>query len=501
MTSVTTVPQIAIRLAGTALDHAQLRSLAEVRVQQRLSQPALCELLWVSTGQRPLPVLPGEPLELLFDDLSVFSGDVTAVEHLVGPDRTAQMRVRAYDRLHRLRKRQNVRAYVDVALDELTRTLTSGDGLTVHCDVTPPVLRHVVQFQRSDFDLLADLVARSGLYFSVHDGVLHISDLTSNDGVTDTLTLGTTLMNAEFELNADTACAAVRTHAWDPAFAATRTAVAEAARLGREIDADVRPADTGGETRALLNCLADDDTQAQRAAQGELDRRAGRTIVFTGLAQGSASLRPGSRVRIEGAADTLCGIYTLTSVTHRIDGGAGFVSSLSTEPPPDPRQPSGATVTIGLVTQVEDPEARGRIRVRLPAYNDAETGWLPVVMPGVGQDKGIIAAPNIDDTVLLLSPDGDPARALIIGGLPGPGGPVDTGVSAGQVRRFLIRTAGGLSLSFDDAGKTIVLQDSAGSRVVLSPEAVLLQAATDLRIEAPGRSIRILADTVDFERG
>jgi phage protein D/phage baseplate assembly protein gpV len=496
------VPDVRIAIAGAAIPAAARRAVAEIRVQQSLSQPTLCELVWLMTDAGDASfVRPGAELSLHVDDRLLFSGDVTAIEYVHTASSGREVRVRAYDRLHRLRKRQDVRAYVHIALDELARELVKRDGLAAAISTAAPVFRHLVQAQQSDYDLLADLVARSGLYFWLDGTTLRLMDLAST-GAPLALTLGDNLLRAEFELNADTTCAAVYTLGWDPSLVAPRQATANRAHAGRAIGAELDSADGHGDaTRSLLNTLADDETQAQRAAQGELDRRVNRSVIFTGAADGDTRLTPGSRVDVRGVAAEFAGTYTVASVTHRVDGAGGFVCEFSTAPPIDRRTGTGAAVTLGIVTQVEDPENRGRIRVRLPAYNDAESGWLPVVLPGVGQDKGIVATPNIDDTVLLLAPDGDPSRALVIGGVPGRGGPVDAGVSEGQVRRFFIRTAGGLSLSFDDAAKTIRLQDAVQNQLELSPNGVVLHAATDLRIQAPGRSITILADAIDFERG
>jgi uncharacterized protein involved in type VI secretion and phage assembly len=497
---VAALPEIRVVVAGAPMS-ATSQTIAELRIQQHLSRPTLCELVCVIAGDTgDSMVSPGDELELYVDDQPLFAGDVTAIEYAQTPSRGRELRLRAYDRLHRLRKRQDVRAYVDIALAELATELVRRDGVSV-ASAAGPVFRHVVQGQQSDHDLLADLVARSGLYFWLDGRTLRLVDLTSTDPPL-AMTLGANLLRAEFELNADASCSTVRAHAWDASTVSPRQGTADSANAARTSRANVSADQVHGDsTRMLLNLLADDDSQAQRAAQAELDRRAGRTVIFSGTADGDVRLKPGSRVEIDDVPAEFAGIYTLTAVTHRIDGLGGFVSELSTLPPPDRAPGAAAAVTLGLVTQVEDPERRGRIRVRLPAYNDAESGWLPVVLPGIGENKGFVATPNIDDTVLLLAPDGDPSRALVIGGVPGRGGPVDAGVSEGQVRRFFIKTAGGLSLSFDDATGTIRLQDAVNNLLELSPNRVVLHSSTDLRIEAPGRAIKILADAIDFERG
>jgi hypothetical protein len=79
-------------------------------------------------------------------------------------------------------------------------------------------------------------------------------------------------------------------------------------------------------------------------------------------------------------------------------------------------------------------------------------------------------------------------------------GPPDSGVEEGAVRRYTLLTRGGHRVQLDDAQQVIRLQDSTGSYVELSPEKVHLCAAVDLEIEAPGQSVTIRGQSIDFER-
>ena len=74
----------------------------------------------------------------------------------------------------------------------------------------------------------------------------------------------------------------------------------------------------------------------------------------------------------------------------------------SLAPPAQPPVHPQSTATLGLVTNVNDPEGLGRIRVKLPSYSDLESEWLEVVLPAAGADKGFIALPDVDDRVLVL---------------------------------------------------------------------------------------------------
>jgi phage baseplate assembly protein V len=156
-------------------------------------------------------------------------------------------------------------------------------------------------------------------------------------------------------------------------------------------------------------------------------------------------------------------------------------------------------MALGKVSAVDDPEGLGRVRVRLPAFGDIETGWIQVLGVGAGARKGLSILPDTDDQVLVSLVRGDLGQAIVLGGLYGDANP-DPGVEGGSVRRFSLQTAGGQRLFFDDQRRTVRISDAAGSHLELGPDGVALHSKVPLTIEAPGQSLVFRASTIDFER-
>jgi phage baseplate assembly protein gpV len=276
------------------------------------------------------------------------------------------------------------------------------------------------------------------------------------------------------------------------------------ARLGLGIGASLEPGDVGGTgERTIIDETVGDDLQAEAIAQRELDFRAAREVTLRGVAEGDPKLRPGTPVQIENLGPSLVGRYVLTSVDHTFDSVKGFVSTISTAPPA-PREPKrGPVAALGIVTQVDDPEGYGRVRVKLPTYRDIETDWMGVVTPGAGLGKGLLALPDVQDTVLVLLPSGDPANGVVLGGLYGSmtREEWDWGVDANAVKRYTLRTPGGQRIRLDDSKDSLRLENSDGSYIEMTPEKVMLHSQRDLQIEAPGRNLVIKANKVNFQRG
>jgi phage baseplate assembly protein V len=252
--------------------------------------------------------------------------------------------------------------------------------------------------------------------------------------------------------------------------------------------------------RTLANDAAQDESQAEALAQAELDSRTARAITLHGLAEGNPALRPGRCVTVSGLAGHLCGRYVLTCVTHTVDCDRGYLSEISTLPPPARRRTGTAVAAPGVVTAVNDPERLGRVQVRLPSYGDLETGWIGVVTVAAGPNKGFVALPDAGDQVLVMFPHEDPAQGVVLGGLYGAVGPPDAGVRDGSVRRYTLLAPGGQRFVLDDDAGSVRFENGTGSFVELSPEAVTLHAAANLVIEAPGNQVVIQGQNVDFRR-
>ena len=85
------------------------------------------------------------------------------------------------------------------------------------------------------------------------------------------------------------------------------------------------------------------------------------------------------------------------------------------------RLPSGAVFApvIAIVTDNDDPDELGRIRVKYPTLEggEIESWWLRQATPNGGKDRGLYALPEKDDEVLVLFLHGDPDQGVVIGQL------------------------------------------------------------------------------------
>ena len=75
-------------------------------------------------------------------------------------------------------------------------------------------------------------------------------------------------------------------------------------------------------------------------------------------------------------------------------------------------------MVVGIVTNNQDPDGMGRIKVRLPFSSDTdESNWARIAVPMAGKDRGFYFLPEIDDEVLVAFEHGDPRFPFILGAL------------------------------------------------------------------------------------
>lgn len=215
-----------------------------VRVASRLAQPAQCEVTldpgpagsgWV--GGWPL----GEPLAVRVAGESLFDGEVTAVELVRGPDGNGLTRVRGYDRLHRLRQRQQVRVFESVTVAGLVEAVAGDLGVTVEADEPGPRVERLIQHRQHDLGLLVEAAGRAGLYPVLRGDTLRLVTL-AGAGEPVKLHYGQSLWEARVEANLDRVAGGYTAWGWHPQRAEVIEEKATSPRSGRHVS--LRPGRT-----------------------------------------------------------------------------------------------------------------------------------------------------------------------------------------------------------------------------------------------------------------
>jgi phage baseplate assembly protein V len=490
--------RIDIDIDGARLSPELEAALTSARISQRLSRPSSCELVFAGTRDALRfgdGLRAGAPLRLSTNGprAAVFDGYITALEYGHGPSRDGRLSIRGHDALQRLAGRQPVRAHVETTIAELAQALSADLGFDVACPDNGPLLHRLTQFRQSDLDLLADAAELCGLYFFAHDRTLELFTL-EGSATRVTLTFGESLLEVRTQVNSQYACRSVLAMGWAPTRVEAHTSTAASTRTPRPATVSA----AGGE-RTLAGVAVEDEQQAEALAQAVLDWRAAQEMTLWGVAEGDPLLRPGTRIAVAGISPMGAGSYVLTEAMHIVDAAGGYVTEISTAPPAPRAATAAPLVGWGIVTRVDDPDGQGRVQVKLPAFGDVETSWIPVVSPGAGTGKGLVIIPDVGDHVLLLSLQGNPAQSIVVGGLYG--AHRLPGEHRASPHVFSLTSQSGHSITLDDERRFVRVQNADGSCIEMKNGAMSLHASGDLTIEAPGRTITIRGNQIDFVQG
>ena len=183
------------------------------------------------------------------------------------------------------------------------------------------------------------------------------------------------------------------------------------------------------------------------------------------------------------------------------------------------------TPQLAEVIAVEDPEQRGRIEIRLLAYQGVEQQnarlWARVAVPFAGDGRGAFLMPDVGDEVLVSFVNGDPRQAVVVGGLwngasrppEQAGRRIDRWTLTGKAgSRIAIvepeggdatvefSTPGGVRGSLSDEGGGRIRLQMAGASITLDSEGITLQTGLKVKIEA-GAQVEVSAAMVSVNAG
>jgi hypothetical protein len=184
-------------------------------------------------------------------------------------------------------------------------------------------------------------------------------------------------------------------------------------------------------TRTAGQFPANSQAEADAVATSLLLRASGGAVVLRGDATGNPWLGAGDEVALERVGRRLSGNYRVTSVEHVygadrpyttrfVCGGkdAADMTDLLNSSAADLGRRGWGSLVIGLVTNNDDPDKLGRVKVRFPTLSDAdESTWARVATPGGGAQRGLQWLPEVGDEVLVGFELDDKTRPMILGGL------------------------------------------------------------------------------------
>jgi len=509
------ISQVYLKIDGTDVSEDVMESLISVEVDDNLNLPDTFiihvrdpRLEWVDSDTYAL----GKSVEISARSdnrtVKLMDGEITAIEPRISRDALPTLVARGYDRCHRLHREKKTTSFNQVTDSDIANSIARQVGLRANVDTTREVHEYVLQDNQTDWEFLWERAQRIGYRVFVEGDELHFRSAPQSTEV-PVLEWGANLIEFNPRLNTSRQVGEVIVRGWDP--------VQKQEIVGRA----TRPQDTpevgereqGGETAQRAFGVAGTEViedrpvatqaEADALAQSICDERGQDFITAEGVCTGNPGVQAGAMIELRNVGNRFGGRYRVSHALHRYDT-EGYTTEFTIGGRHGntlgellaPRNGRSRSPMVGTVTDINDPQDLGRVKVRLPSRGGQELGWARFVSAGGGNERGFMWLPEVGDEVLVVFEHEDIHRPFVLGGLWSnedrpPASASDCVDSQGRAIWRGLRSRTGMKLVVSDQPNEERIglyspNDDIYLRVSESDNAVEIKSRGDVNIEADG---------------
>jgi phage protein D len=431
-----------ILIDGSEIEADLSRRVREVRIQNYLRLPDTCTLAASfpkgEDGQgEPIDQSPfdiGATLEVRLgarEELTtstVFKGEIVTLEPRWGAG-GVELLVRAFDHSHMLMRRRNVRTFQNQTSSDIVSKLLTEAGFQADCDPSGEPHEFVQQNNETDWEMIWRLADRSGMALVIDGRSASLRKPSAENAIE--LEWPTTLRSFHPRVTAIQQVGEVTLRAQDPktkqAIDVSVSSPQQVAQVGvnrQTVVAAFEEAKTHIATEPVKS-----QAEGTSVAQAKLDRLANAYVAIEASTSGNPKIKAGASVKISGVGEQFSGTYPVAQAVHVFRGGSTYETSFSNLPNNTllaatgsgrgAGQPSfGSQLVLGVVTNNQDPDDMGRVRVRYPALaDDAEGTWARIATLSAGNERGALMLPVVGEEVLIGFEHDDTTRPYVLGSL------------------------------------------------------------------------------------
>ena len=161
-------------------------------------------------------------------------------------------------------------------------------------------------------------------------------------------------------------------------------------------------------------------------------------------------------------------------------------------------------VVVGIVTNIDDPDGLGRVKVKFPwLKEDVESHWSRIMSLMAGNKSGCVFRPEVEDEVLVLFEHGDTRYPYVIGALWNgqDAMPSERGSDSDNNIR-LIKSRSGHIIKLDDTAgseKIEIIDKKEKNTIVIDTSSNKISISADTDIELKASNGKILLDATEIE--
>jgi uncharacterized protein involved in type VI secretion and phage assembly len=162
-------------------------------------------------------------------------------------------------------------------------------------------------------------------------------------------------------------------------------------------------------------------------------------------------------------------------------------------------------VVVGVVTNNQDPDGLGRVKVKFPWLSDAdESNWARVAAPMAGKERGVYFLPEVDDEVLVAFEQGDLRFPYVLGALWNGKDSPPAKNADGKNNLRVIKSRSGHVIRLNDAEgqeKIEILDKSGKNKIVFDTanNTITITADKDITLSAAQGTIKLEAQKIEIK--
>jgi phage protein D len=378
----------------------------------------------------------------------ILKGEITAIEVHFTEKTQAPIIVRGYDVSHRLHRGRFNRSFQNMTDSDIVKKIAKEAGIDFgQIDESGIPHDYLFQENQTNMEFLRERSQRLGFELFVQDGKLNFRKPKADHKELKLKWLKD-LSRFQVRMTSTEQVKEVEVRSWDYTQKRSIVATAQAEQLITKTE-NGKGSDTSSKFHnkptnpkmIVVDQPVGSPKEADAIAQAVCNQLGGQFICADAKAEGNPQIRVGRAVELQ-EMGSYSGKYYVTETCHlyqerlyttefSVRGlrGGNILTTLVPQTRPQP----GQTLLIGIVTDNQDPQGWGRVKVKFPTLTeDHSSDWARVVNSGAGAHRGFDCLPEIDDEVLVGFEHGDIHRPFVLGGVwngkDAPPNPVDKNV-------------------------------------------------------------------------
>jgi phage protein D/phage baseplate assembly protein gpV len=530
MPATTFLSQFFVKVGGNNVPQAFMDDVLEIVVDSSLYLPEMFTILvqdptlqWVDdTGlldlgkEVEISVQTSEQLEWGQSPQVLMKGEIVALEPTFSAQGGTTLLVRGYNKSHRLHRGKQTRTFLKKKDSDLASQIAGEVGLSAQVDTTSVTHDYIIQSNQTNMAFLQSRADRLGYKVFAADGKLCFKKGDASLGTGPELNFGEELIEFRPSMAASHQADKVVVRGWDPkqkqlikAEASPPSSLNQGG-VSKTGGAVAKSAFGGSAQAIIVDRPVSTQAEAQSLATGLANDLAGEFIEAEGVCYGHPGIKAGHTVTISRVGTRFSGKYYVTAATHTwsrdgyetlftISGRQPNTISHLLEAENGHQAERGLIrgVVPGVVTNLNDPENLGRIKVKYDWLGDnIESDWIRVVSPMGGSGRGFFYLPEVNDEVLLAFEHGDIHHPYMIGTLwnskDKPPSANNQVVGSGKVNQRILKSRTGHIVILDDTqgSEQIVIRDKTGKNEMVIDSAknsMAIKVDGDFTVEAKGK--------------